>query len=83
LSACSACAVTSQILLEWGLSFPMTHYANRITVEKEGKQYYAYSEDLPGVYGVGPSTEDAKASILDAIRIYVLQSKKTGGPLPR
>ena len=31
----------------------MTHYINRITIEKEGKQYYAYGEDLPGVYGVG------------------------------
>jgi predicted RNase H-like HicB family nuclease len=60
----------------------MTHYTNRITIEKEGKQYYAYIEGLPGVYGVGHSTEDAKISILDAIRIYILQSKKTGRPLP-
>jgi predicted RNase H-like HicB family nuclease len=61
----------------------MTHYTNRITIEKEGKQYYAYIEDLPGVHCVGHSTEDAKISILDAIRIYILQSKKTGRPLPR
>jgi predicted RNase H-like HicB family nuclease len=60
----------------------MTHYTNRITIEKEGKQYYAYSEDLPGVYGVGASIEEAKAGILDAIRIYLLQRKKTGRPLP-
>jgi predicted RNase H-like HicB family nuclease len=41
-----------------------------------------YSEDLPGVYGVGTSMEEAKTGILDAIRIYILQSKKTGRPLP-
>ena len=61
----------------------MTHYTNRITIEKEDKQYYAYSEGLPGVYGVGTSMEEAKTGILDAIRIYILQSKKTGRPLPR
>ena len=30
----------------------MTHYTYPITIEKEGKQYYAYSEDLPGVFVV-------------------------------
>jgi predicted RNase H-like HicB family nuclease len=60
----------------------MTHYTNRITIEKEDKQYYAYSEGLPGVYGVGTSMEEAKTGILDAIRIYFLQCKKTGRPLP-
>jgi predicted RNase H-like HicB family nuclease len=52
----------------------MTHYTYPITIEKEGKQYYAYSEDLPGVYGTGASLDEAK--ILDAIRLYVLQSKQ-------
>jgi predicted RNase H-like HicB family nuclease len=49
----------------------MTHYTYPITIEKEGKQYYAYSEDLPGVYGLGTSIDEAKSSILDAIRLYV------------
>jgi predicted RNase H-like HicB family nuclease len=60
----------------------MTHYTYPITIEKEGKQYYAYSEDLPGVYGTGASIEDAKTSILEAIRIYILQCKKAGRPVP-
>jgi predicted RNase H-like HicB family nuclease len=60
----------------------MTHYTYPITIEKEGKQYYAYSEDLPGVYGTGASIEAAKSSILEAIRIYILQCKKTGRPVP-
>lgn len=60
----------------------MTHYTYPITIEKEGKQYYAYSEDLPGVYGLGTSIDEAKSSILDAIRIYIVQCKKTGRPVP-
>jgi len=59
----------------------MTHYTYPITIEKEGKQYYAYSEDLPGVYGIGVSIDEAKTSILDAIRLYILQCKKMGRPV--
>jgi len=60
----------------------MTHYTYPITIEREKKQYYAYSEDLPGVYGVGASIEEAKASILEAIRLYILECKKTGRAVP-
>jgi predicted RNase H-like HicB family nuclease len=60
----------------------MTHYTYPIAIEKEGKQYYAYSEDLPGVYGLGTTIEEAKTSILEAIRIYILHCKKTGRPVP-
>ena len=60
----------------------MTHYTYPITIEREKKQYYAYSEDLPGVYGVGASIEEAKTSILEAIRLYILECKKTGREVP-
>jgi predicted RNase H-like HicB family nuclease len=60
----------------------MTHYTYPITIEREGKQYYAYSEDLPGVYGTGASIEAAKASILTAIRLYIEQCKKDGKAIP-
>jgi hypothetical protein len=33
----------------------VTHYTYPISMEKEDGQYYAYSEDLPGVYGLGDS----------------------------
>jgi predicted RNase H-like HicB family nuclease len=49
----------------------MTHYT--YLIERKGKQYYGYSEDLPGVYGIGASIEEAKTSILEAIRLYILQ----------
>ncbi len=38
----------------------MTYYTYPITIEKEDGQCYAYSEDLPGVYGLGDSIEEAK-----------------------
>ncbi len=46
----------------------MTLYSYPITVEREGKRYYTYSDDLPGVYGLGKSIEEAKKSILQAMR---------------
>ncbi len=47
----------------------MTRYTYPIAMEKEGKQYHAYSEDLPGIYGLGPTVRQAKNSILQAIRL--------------
>jgi predicted RNase H-like HicB family nuclease len=48
----------------------MTYYTYPITIEKEDGQYYAYSEDLPGVYGLGDSIDSAKSSMLEGIRLY-------------
>ena len=58
----------------------MTHYTYPISIEKEDGQYYAYSEDLPGVYGLGDSIEEAKTSMLQGIRLYILECKKDGEP---
>jgi predicted RNase H-like HicB family nuclease len=60
----------------------MTYYTYPISIEKEDGQYYAYSEDLPGVYGLGDSIEEAKASMLEGIRLYILECKKDGRPIP-
>jgi predicted RNase H-like HicB family nuclease len=59
----------------------MTYYTYPITIEKEDGQYYAYSEDLPGVYGLGDSIEEAKASMLEGIRLYIQECKKDGKPI--
>jgi predicted RNase H-like HicB family nuclease len=48
----------------------MKLYMYPITVEREGRRYWAYSEDFPGVYGLGNSIEEAKASILESMRLY-------------
>lgn len=60
----------------------MTYYTYPISIEKEDGQYYAYSEDLPGVYGLGDSIEEAKASMLEGIRLYIEECKKDGKPIP-
>lgn len=63
----------------------MTLYSYPITVEREGKRYYAYSEDFPGVYGLGKSIEEAKKSILEAMRLYIqhCRKKRKRVPTPR
>ncbi len=53
-----------------------------VTIEKEDGQYYAYSEDLPGVYGLGDSIDAAKFSMLEGIRLYIEECKKDGKPIP-
>jgi len=60
----------------------MTYYTYPITIEKEDGQYYAYSEDLPGAYGIGDTIDDTKASMLEGIRLYIEECKKDGKPIP-
>jgi predicted RNase H-like HicB family nuclease len=49
---------------------------------KGSGQYYAYSEDLPGVYGLGDSIDAAKSSMLEGIRLSIEECKKDGKPIP-
>ena len=60
----------------------MTLYSYPITIEREGKQYYAYSEDFPGVYGLGNTFEEAKESILKGMRSYISRCRRTRKPVP-
>jgi predicted RNase H-like HicB family nuclease len=60
----------------------MTLYSYPIVIEREGKQYYAYSEDFPGVYGLGSTFEEAKESILKGMRAYITRCRKTRKPIP-
>jgi predicted RNase H-like HicB family nuclease len=60
----------------------MTLYSYPITIEKEHKQYYAYSEDFPGVYGLGKTVEEAKRSILEAMSVYIDECRKKRKPIP-
>jgi predicted RNase H-like HicB family nuclease len=61
----------------------MEIYTYLITVEREGRKYWAYSEDFPGVYGLGNSIDEAKASILQSIRLDIEECRATGRPIPR
>ncbi len=60
----------------------MNLYSYPITIEKEGKQYYAYSDDFPGVYGRGKTIETAKASILRSMQLSIDFHLKKRKPLP-
>jgi predicted RNase H-like HicB family nuclease len=60
----------------------MTPCAFSVAIEREDGQYYAYSDDLPGVYGLGETIEGAKESMLEGIRLYVLEGKSDGRPIP-
>jgi hypothetical protein len=44
-------------------------YTYAIGIKREGGEYYAYSEDFAGVYGLGNSIEEAKASILESVKL--------------
>ena len=54
-----------------------------ITVEREGRKYWAYSEDFPGVYGLGKSIDEAEASILESMRLYIEEFRATDRAIPR
>jgi predicted RNase H-like HicB family nuclease len=61
----------------------MEMYTYPITVEREGRKYWAYSEDFPGVYGLGDSIEEAKASILESMQLYIEECRaRRQVPLP-
>lgn len=60
----------------------MTLYSYPITIEKEGRCYYAYSEDFPGVYGLGKTIEEAKQSILKAMRLYIQHCRRKRKRVP-
>jgi predicted RNase H-like HicB family nuclease len=47
-----------------------------ITIRQEGQQYYAYSDDFPGVYGLGKTVTAAKWSILEAMRLHTRHSTR-------
>jgi predicted RNase H-like HicB family nuclease len=41
----------------------------KVIIEKTKDMYSAYAENVPGIYGGGDTVEEAKKSILDAIRL--------------
>ena len=41
----------------------------KVVIEKTKDMYSSYAENVPGIYGGGDTVEEAKKSILDAIRL--------------
>ncbi len=61
----------------------MRSYTYPIVIRKEGRKYYAYSDEFPGVYGLGKTIEEAKASILEAMKLYIRECRTRRRPVPR
>ncbi len=52
----------------------------RIIIEKSSDMYSAYAENVEGVYGGGNTVEEARQSVLDAIRLLKEHNKKQHVP---
>jgi predicted RNase H-like HicB family nuclease len=59
--------------------------ANRkypIVVIEERKEYWAYIPDLPGIYGRGKSSKQAKDDIKKALALYIQDCLADGDKVP-
>jgi predicted RNase H-like HicB family nuclease len=53
-----------------------------IVVVKERKEYWAYVPDLPGIYGRGKSSKQAKDDIKKALALYIQDCVADGDKVP-
>lgn len=54
-----------------------------IIIEKAGKNYSAYSPDLPGCIATGDSCEETEKNMYEAIQLHVQGLKEDGEPIPK
>ncbi len=52
-------------------------------IEKAGRNYSAYSPDLPGCVATGATREDAETMMHEAIELHVHGLVEDGLPIPR
>lgn len=52
----------------------------KVIIEKTKNMFSSYAENVPGIYGGGDTVEEAKKSILDAIRLLVEHNDKKNIP---
>jgi predicted RNase H-like HicB family nuclease len=62
---------------------PTRHYRFPVVVVREGREYWAYVPDLPGVYGRGKTAAGAKKDIREALALYVEECLAAGEPVPK
>ncbi|MEE9614713.1 MAG: type II toxin-antitoxin system HicB family antitoxin [Thermodesulfobacteriota bacterium] len=53
-----------------------------IVLVQEGERWWAYTPDLPGVYGLGGSEAEAKSDIASALELYSEDLREEGKTLP-
>jgi len=54
----------------------------QIVLVQEDNQWWAYIPELPGVFGLGNSEEEAKQDITKALELYLDDVREEGKPLP-
>jgi predicted RNase H-like HicB family nuclease len=63
----------------------MKYYTFEIIIEKEdnGQGYYAYSPTLPGCFSNGPTIEDCRKNIREAIQLHIESLAKRSKEIPQ
>ncbi len=54
-----------------------------IVIEKEGRNYSAYSPDLDGCVATGKTMEDAESNMVEAIQMHVQGLIEDRHPIPK
>jgi len=57
-------------------------YKYLVIFEKEGKNYSAYSPDVPGCIATGSSRKEAEKNIKEAVSFHIEGLKNDGLPVP-
>ncbi len=57
-------------------------YRFLVIVEQAGKNYSAYSPDLPGCVATGATREEAEKNMYQAIEMHIEGLKEDGLPIP-
>ncbi len=60
----------------------MTMHRFLVVVEPAGKNYSAYSPDLPGCVSTGDSRDEATTNMYEAIQLHLEGLKEDGIPVP-
>ena len=63
----------------------MNFYSFEVVIEKEADDegYYAWSPSLPGCFSNGPTIEDAKRNMREAVTQHVTVLLAQGEPVPQ
>ena len=60
----------------------MNMYRFLVVVENAGKNFSAYSPDLPGCVATGATREEAETNMYEAIQLHIEGLKEDGLPIP-
>jgi predicted RNase H-like HicB family nuclease len=58
------------------------HVTYTIIIEKAGNNYSAYAPDLPGCISTGPTIEETKRNMQEAIAFHLRGMREDGEPIP-